>query len=209
VFTVAIGIVSTLLSAALMDAPGQRAAADWSTSPEGYFLTMDERQEWKALRSDEAREQFKDLYWSRRDPSPGTPRNEFKDAVLARIRRADAQFTVGKKRGSETAEGFAYVVFGAPSIRKQTMGPLKTAPEMVAPGQMRLPNEAFATTEWHTWIYDRDENADLLGVLGAPSIEIAFVVEPGHRDELQNPSRVQQWRELVARHSILRGEPPK
>jgi hypothetical protein len=51
-------------------------------------------------------------------------------------------------------------------------------------------------------VYDRSTRADLLNVLGPPSIEINFVVEPGKRDELQNPSRVHQWRELVARHSI-------
>jgi GWxTD domain-containing protein len=195
---IALGLLcSTLAADSLV-----RAAGDWSTSAEAYFLTSEERREWKTLSTEDAREAFERDYWARRDPTPGTPRNEFKELVLARIQRADAEFALGKKRGSETAEGTVYVVLGAPSVRQQTMGPLKTAPEMSVPGQLGLPKEAFERREWHTWVYDRSTRADLLDVLGAASIEITFVVEPGKRDELQNPGRFQPWRELVARHSI-------
>lgn len=188
-------------SAVIRSAPPQ----DWSSSPEAYFLTPEEKREWKALRSETAREEFRTSYWKRRDPTPLTERNEFRETVEARIRSADVQLTVGKTPGSRTARGLVLIVLGRPSLQQQTSGPLKNTPEMTTPGRISIPNEAFETTEFHTWVYDRDTRADLLNVLGIAHLEVAFIVKPGHRDELQQPGRFQQWREIVARHSIVSG----
>jgi GWxTD domain-containing protein len=202
--------MTTLLQLALLacsivlrSAPAQ----DWSRSPEAAFLTTEERRQWKDLRSDESREDFKKLYWSRRDPNPLTETNEFREMVQARIRSADAQFSVGKTLGSRTARGLVLIVLGRPSIQQQTVGPVKGVPEMTTPGRISIPNDAFATTEFHTWGYDRETRPDLLNMLGASRVEIAFIVEPGHRDELQQPGRFHEWQEIVARESIVRSAP--
>lgn len=201
--------IAIVLAFVILGTPVQNTRPqDWSSSPEAYFLTADERRAWKQLSSDSAREEFQRLYWSRRDPNPLTERNEFKEMVLARIRSADAQLTVAKTPGSRTARGLVLIVFGRPSVQQQTAGSLmKGAPQMITPGRMSIPNDAFATTEFHTWVYDPDTSADLLKVLGTPHLEIAFRVEPGTRDELQQPGRFQHWREIVARHSIVSGRP--
>src|SRR5438034_6515582 len=68
-------LFSLVLIVGLTSVAGPVPAEDWSASPEAYFLTSQERQEWKSLRSDEAREQFQREYWRRRDPTPGTERN--------------------------------------------------------------------------------------------------------------------------------------
>ena len=83
---------------------------DWSTSAEAYFLTSVERQEWKTLQSNEARAQFQDRYWKRRDPTPETDRNQFRELVSARISTADARFAIGKTAGSRTARGMVFIV---------------------------------------------------------------------------------------------------
>jgi GWxTD domain-containing protein len=104
---------------------------DWSASAEAAFLTREELAAWKTLRSDDDRERFKVAYWQRRDPTPGTDRNEFKETILSRIRSADSRFAGGKKHGSETARGRVFVVLGAPSVERQTIGPLNRSPEMI------------------------------------------------------------------------------
>ena len=76
---------------------------------------------------------------------------------------------------------------------------------MIAPGRIGIPAEAFETREWHTWVYDRDTAEDLLTTLGVPSVEIAFIFEPGRHDEIQDASRFERWRESVARQSIADG----
>ena len=181
------------------------AAEDWSTSPEAAFLTREERQAWKKLKSDADRERFKAEYWQRRDPVPETERNEFQELVLSRIRTADARYAIGKTAGSRTARGLAFIVLGAPAAERQTMGPLKTAPQIMPGNQVAMPMEAFETTEFHTWVYERETNSDLLNLLNVPTAQIAFIVEPGRRDQMQDSSRFQAWREIVARHSIVNG----
>jgi GWxTD domain-containing protein len=116
---IALGLLCSTLAAE----PLVRAAGDWSTSAAAYFLTSEERREWKTLSTDDARETFERDYWTRRDPTPGTPRNEFKEMVLARIQKADAEFALGKKRGSETAEGTAYVFVVEPGKRDELQNP--------------------------------------------------------------------------------------
>lgn len=187
---------------ALITPPAAGQIADWSKSPEGYFLTSEEKQVWKGLRSDDARQQFRLAYWKRRDPTPGTERNEFQELVLGRIRRADAEFTIGKTPGSRSAQGLVFVVLGPPSARQQTIGPIKGAPDLTNPGRISIPNDAFDTTEFLTWVYDRPASTDVLGILQVPSLEVTFIVEPGRRDEIRNAVRFQEWRELIARHTI-------
>ena len=182
-----------------------QAAQDWSASAEAYFLTRQEQQEWRKLHSDDDRERFKTSYWRRRDPTTETERNEFQELVFARIRTADSRFAVGKTPGSRTGRGMAFIVLGPPATERQTIGPLKTAPQVIVPGRIGIPPEAFETSEWHTWVYERETAADLLKVLGVPLLEIAFIVEPGRRDEIQNASRFERWKEILARHSIVNG----
>src|ERR1700730_5595416 len=78
---------------------------DWASSPEAYFLTREERTEWEKLDSRTTREDFKNRYWLKRDPTPGTERNEFREVVLGRIRTADSRFKIQKVKGSRTARG--------------------------------------------------------------------------------------------------------
>jgi GWxTD domain-containing protein len=179
---------------------------DWSASAEAAFLTREELAAWKTLRSDDDRERFKVAYWQRRDPTPGTDRNEFKETILSRIRSADSRFAGGKKHGSETARGRVFVVLGAPSVERQTIGPLNRSPEMIAPGRMGLPSTAFETTEWHTWVYDRSTADELLKIIERPSAEISFIVEPGRGDRIERGDIFERWREKIARRSIVNPE---
>lgn len=178
-------------------------ADDWADSPEAAFLTPEERAGWKTLVTIESRERFKSEYWRRRDPTPETAKNEFQELIAVRIRTADAQFAIGKTPGSRTARGMVFVVLGQPSTMRETLGPLKTAPELIAPGKIGIPHEAFETTEWHTWVYDRERTPQVLDALRRPSLEIAFIVEHGRRDQLQQPDIFKRWREVIARRSIV------
>jgi GWxTD domain-containing protein len=199
---VSLGLV--LLALVIVADPGARAnaAADWAASPEAYFLTPEERREWKALSSSDLREQFKATYWRRRNPAPDTEDNEFRQIIEQRIRVADERYTLGKTAGSRTARGLVFIVLGSPSVEKQTMGPLKSGLESNFPGQaMTLPREAGETKEWHYWTYEPDRLP--LYLRTQPSYEIAFIIEPGVRDEIQKPQLFGRLHNLVARHSIV------
>src|SRR5271156_1759489 len=50
----------------------------WLNEDVGYIITDEERAAFKQSNNDEEREQFIEQFWLRRDPTPGTPENEFK-----------------------------------------------------------------------------------------------------------------------------------
>ena len=179
---------------------------DWASSPEAYFLTAEERAEWKALDSNISRDLFKERYWLKRDPSPGSDKNEFKDLVLGRIKIADSRFKIQNVPGSQTARGMVFIVLGSPARVTD-----ENAPHPVSDaGGRRLGVgvtpvaviEGNETTS--TWFYETDRTPRILEVLGRPSLQIKIVVEPSRRmDSIQDPGLFNDIRETIARKSIV------
>lgn len=87
----------------------------WGKGPAAVLMTKDEAAQWKAISSDDAAEKFIALFWARRDPTPGTPRNEFHEELDARVAAADANFAEGKTKGSLTDRGKALILYGQPT----------------------------------------------------------------------------------------------
>jgi hypothetical protein len=55
------------------------AKADWARGPVQYLMTRDELTAWNAVKSDADADKFIALFWARRDPTPGTQQNEFRE----------------------------------------------------------------------------------------------------------------------------------
>jgi len=53
--------------------------AKWLTQDVMYIISDQERAAFRQLNTDEEREHFIEQFWLRRDPTPGTPANEFKE----------------------------------------------------------------------------------------------------------------------------------
>ena len=61
----------------------------------------------------ENRERVWNEFWNRRDPTPGTEANEFKEEFFARVRYANEHFsTLGP--GWRSDRGMVYIQYGAP-----------------------------------------------------------------------------------------------
>ncbi len=88
---------------------------NWAEGPVQLLLASDEQSAWKKIRTDADAETFVDLFWARRDPTPNTPRNEFKEAFEKRVSIADERFTQGKIKGSLTDRGRVFILLGAPT----------------------------------------------------------------------------------------------
>src|SRR4051794_3106039 len=78
---------------------------DWPSGPAGFLLTDEEKTKWKSVKTDADAKNFIDLFWARRDPTPGTPANEFRDEFNMRVEYADRHFAEGRKKGSLTELG--------------------------------------------------------------------------------------------------------
>ena len=89
-------------------------ADDFVQGPAQWLMTPDEVRAIRSATTDEAARKAIDLFWVRRDPTPGTPRNEFRDEFESRVALADRDFRFHSKRGSLTDLGKVYILLGPP-----------------------------------------------------------------------------------------------
>ena len=85
----------------------------WLDQDVGWIITDEERSAFKQLSNDEERENFIESFWQRRDPTPDTAENEFKEEHYRRIAYANEHFPAGIP-GWKTDRGRTYIVFGPP-----------------------------------------------------------------------------------------------
>jgi GWxTD domain-containing protein len=85
----------------------------WLNEDVSYIITDEERTAFKRLQTDEEREQFIEQFWLRRDPTPDTVENEFKEEHYRRIAYANENFASGIP-GWKTDRGRIYITYGPP-----------------------------------------------------------------------------------------------
>jgi GWxTD domain-containing protein len=85
----------------------------WLDEDVAYIITDEERAAFKQLSNDEERDNFIEAFWQRRDPTPDTEENEFKEEHYQRIAYANEHFAAGVP-GWRTDRGRIYIVFGKP-----------------------------------------------------------------------------------------------
>src|SRR6185369_1958961 len=92
---------------------GNRLLRKWIDEDVPYIISNEERAAFKQLKTDEEREQFIESFWLRRDPTPDTIDNEFKDDHYERIAYSNEHFASGIA-GWKTDRGRIYVMYGKP-----------------------------------------------------------------------------------------------
>jgi GWxTD domain-containing protein len=85
----------------------------WLNEDVTYIITDEERKAFKNLQTDEEREAFIEQFWLRRDPTPDTQENEYKEEHYRRIAYANERFASGIP-GWKTDRGMIYITFGPP-----------------------------------------------------------------------------------------------
>jgi len=85
----------------------------WLNEDVLYIITDEEKEAFLHFGTDEEREQFIEQFWLRRDPTPDTVENEFKEEHYRRIAYANERFASGKP-GWRTDRGRIYVAWGPP-----------------------------------------------------------------------------------------------
>ena len=83
----------------------------WMDEDVRWIITDEERAAFKQLSNDEERDQFIEAFWQRRDPTPDTVENEFKEEHYRRMAYANEHFPAGIP-GWKTDRGQMYIKFG-------------------------------------------------------------------------------------------------
>jgi GWxTD domain-containing protein len=83
----------------------------WVEEDVVYIIRAEEKRAYLALKTDEERGQFVKQFWARRDPTPGTEKNEFKEEHYRRIAWVGDRIGYGEWRSEK---GKTYIVYGPP-----------------------------------------------------------------------------------------------
>jgi GWxTD domain-containing protein len=80
-----------------------------------YIIQPVEKEVFLKLTSDRDRDIFIETFWKQRDPTPGTPENEYKDEHIKRFNYANTYYGRGTTRkGWQTDMGRIYIILGPP-----------------------------------------------------------------------------------------------
>ncbi len=91
------------------------ALRKWLDGPVHYIVTSDEIRQFKAMKTDADRAAFIERFWRRRDPTPDTLVNEFREMFWQRVREANDMFVDSSKPGWQTDRGKIYILYGPPN----------------------------------------------------------------------------------------------
>ncbi|MGA9076540.1 MAG: GWxTD domain-containing protein [Candidatus Sulfotelmatobacter sp.] len=83
----------------------------WLNEDVVWIITDQERAAFKQLSNDEERDNFIEAFWQRRDPTPDTEENEYKEEHYRRIAYANEHFPAGIP-GWKTDRGRIYIMYG-------------------------------------------------------------------------------------------------
>jgi len=155
----------------------------WPDQDVAYIITAAEKSAFDGLHTYEDREQFIEQYWLRRDPTPDTAENEFKEEHYRRIAYANEHFASGVP-GWKTDRGRIYITFGPPDeIEAHPSGG----------SYQRTPSEGGGTTStfpFERWRYrylaDIGSDIGIEFVDASGSGEYRMTIDPNEKDALQH-----------------------
>jgi len=155
----------------------------WMDEDVAYIISDEERKAFKQLNTDEEREQFVEQFWLRRDPTPDTEENEYKEEHYRRIAYANEHFASGIP-GWRTDRGRIYIQYGAPDeIEDHSSGGTYERPISEGGGE----TETFPFQQWrYRYIDGVGQNIILEFVDPSMSGEFRLTMDPSEKDALIN-----------------------
>ena len=98
------------------------AYGNWLENDVVYIITAEERAAFVSLSTNVQRDRFIDQFWQRRDPTPGTPENEYKDEHYRRVAYSNEHFSSSLPApaglGWRTDRGRIYIMYGPPNEKE-------------------------------------------------------------------------------------------
>jgi GWxTD domain-containing protein len=153
----------------------------WLNEDVAYIITDEERAAFKKLQTDDEREQFIENFWLRRDPTPDTVENEFKEEHYRRIAYANEHFASGIP-GWKADRGRIYITFGPPDeIDSHPSGGTYERPPEEGGGE----TSTFPFEQWrYRYIEDIGNNIIIEFVDTTMSGEYRMTSDPSEKDAL-------------------------
>ena len=153
----------------------------WLEEEVPYIISDEERSAFLQLQTNEEREQFIEAFWQRRDPTPDTVENEFKEEHYRRIAYANERFASGIP-GWRTDRGRIYIIWGKPDeIESHPTGGNYNRPDNEGGGQ----TETYAFEQWrYRYMEGIGSNIIIEFVDPSGTGEYHMTMDPGEKDAL-------------------------
>jgi GWxTD domain-containing protein len=153
----------------------------WLEEEVPYIITDEERAAFLQLQTNEEREQFIEAFWQRRDPTPDTVENEFKEEHYRRIAYANERFASGIP-GWRTDRGRMYIMWGPPDeIETHSQGSTYDRPMNEGGGQTSV----YAFDDWrYRYMEGIGSNIIIEFVDPTGTGEYHITMDPGEKDAL-------------------------
>lgn len=153
----------------------------WLDEDVPYIITDAERSAFLQLSTNEERENFIENFWLRRDPTPDTPENEFKEEHYRRIEYADEHFASGIP-GWKTDRGRIYIIWGPPdNIESHASGGFYQRSTQEGGGE----TTTFPFEDWHyNYLEGLGNNINLEFVDESSTNEYHLSTDPEDKDAL-------------------------
>jgi GWxTD domain-containing protein len=153
----------------------------WLQEEVPYIISDEERAAFLQLQTNEEREQFIEAFWQRRDPTPDTVENEFKEEHYRRIAYANERFASGIP-GWRTDRGRIYIIWGKPDeIESHPTGGNYNRPDNEGGGQ----TETYAFEQWrYRYMEGIGSNIIIEFVDPSGTGEYHMTMDPGEKDAL-------------------------
>ena len=101
------------------DAPEKK----WTKGPVSYLATDEEEKLYRKAETEADRKALIEAFWAKRDPSEGTPENEFRDRFYQRVESADSSLRAQKiPAGWKSELGRVLILLGQPASVKFEAG---------------------------------------------------------------------------------------
>src|SRR5438270_6823537 len=86
----------------------------WINEEVKVIITKPELDAFRALKTDAEKDQFIKDFWTKRDPTPGTEANEYKDNYENALQQVNEKIKSKKHKGFETDMGQSILILGPP-----------------------------------------------------------------------------------------------
>src|SRR5512142_2917359 len=159
----------------------ESAYKHWIDDEVPYIISDQERAAWKKLSTDTEREQFIEAFWERRNPSPQSGENEFKEEYYRRIAYANEHYASGIP-GWKTDRGRIYITYGPPDeIEDHSSGGTYERPPEEGGGT----TSTFPFEQWR-YRYIEDIGSDIIIEFVDPTMsgEYRMTMDPSEKDAL-------------------------
>ncbi len=155
----------------------------WLEEEVPYIITDEERSAFLQLQTNEEREQFIEAFWQRRDPTPDTVENEFKEEHYRRIAYANERFSSGIP-GWRTDRGRMYIMWGPPDeLESHTQGEIYNRPMSEGGGQ----TTTYAYEQWtYHYMEGIGQNITVEFVDPTGTGEFHITNDPGEKDAMSH-----------------------